>query len=316
MLPRLKHHKSSTINQDIKYLETIASTPSSPSPPTYQQQAYLNWSLNLDNLVADELGRRLFIEYLKETENESLFNIYIIFLCLPQSEKEDQIKQMLKCTYNSYFKNGKSPIKKKLIKFLSNESLIENLCKSLEQKSYDELLIKNVTQELKKSLEKTFYSKFIRSTFFHSLIDIIRINETTIFLNNLTLDEQVKFIIDYGKSKGLERFLKPNIPDQQQQQQQQGTIKSKSKSKLLNESSSSSSKKSLDLNNKQHQQKRQLIPPNPYHSSTNTAILVSAQDSEIQSLSSDVGQPEDEEAAAGIKLKKNNNKKYVLSLSL
>jgi hypothetical protein len=282
MLPRLKHHKSST-QQEIKYLETIASTPSSPSPPLIQQQAYLNWSQNLDYLVADELGRRLFIEYLKETENESLFNIYIIFLCLPQSEKEDQIKQMLKCTYNSYFKNGKSPIKKKLIKFLSNESLIESLCKSLEQKSYDELLIKNVTQELKKSLEKSFYSKFIRSTFYMNLIDCIRMNETSIFYNNLTLDEQVKFIIDmvsiYGKSSNS--FIKPTQPDQQQQS------KSKSKSKL---NESSTSKKSLDLNIKQ-QKRQQLIPPNPYHSSTNTAILVSAQDSEIQSLSS---QPDDE----------------------
>ena len=62
---------------------------------------------------------------------------------------------------------------------------------------------------------------------------------------------------------------------------------SKSKFKL---NESSTSKKSLDLNIKQ-QKRQQLIPPNPYHSSTNTAILVSAQDSEIQSLSS---QPDDE----------------------
>ena len=158
MLPILKHHKSSTINHDIKYLETIASTPSSPSsispPIQIQQQAYLKWSQNLDHLLADELGRKLFSEYLKETQNESLLMLYMIFQCLPQCDKEEQIKTMLKCTYNAYFKNNKSSMKKKLIKFLSNEHLIESLCKSLENKSYDEVLIRNVTQELKVCLEE------------------------------------------------------------------------------------------------------------------------------------------------------------------
>ena len=244
MLPILKHHKSSTINQDIKYLETIASTPSSPSsisPPIQQQQqqqAYLKWSQNLDYLLADELGRKLFSEYLKETQNESLLMLYMIFQCLPQCDKEEQIKTMLKCTYNAYFKNSKSSTKKKLIKLLSNEVLIESLCRSLEQKSYDEVLIRNVTQELKVCLEKSFYFKFIKSNFYMSLIDVIISNETTIFCNNLNLDEQFKYIMDVSKSNSNrhQNFIKPNLPEPSHQSSQ---MKSKSKSKLLNDSTTS-----------------------------------------------------------------------------
>ena len=233
MLPILKHHKSSTISQDIKYLETIASTPSSPSsvsPPMQQQQqqSYIKWSQNLDYLLADELGRKLFSEYLKETQNESLLMLYMIFQCLPQCDKEEQIKTMLKCTYNAYFKNSKSATKKKLIKLLANETLIESLCKSLEQKSYDEVLIRNMTQELKVCLEKSFYFKFIKSIFYATLVDTIQSNQMHIFYNGLTIDEQFKFIIDsVGVKTSVEsnNFIKPNQP-------------SKSKSAVkLNESS-------------------------------------------------------------------------------
>lgn len=45
------------------------------------------------------------------------------------------------------------------------------------------------------------------------------------------------------------------------------------------------------------------MPPNPYHTS-NSIILVSAQDSELQSLSSDVQFDEDEKLIKSIKHKK------------
>ncbi len=129
-------------------------------------------------------------------------------------------------------------MKKKLIKFLSNEHLIESLCKSLENKMYDEVLIRNVTQELKVCLEKCFYFKFIKSGFYESLIDVMRKNEVCIFSNGLNLDEQFKYVIDLIGGKVKQDFIKPNIPIEEKVQQQQQQQKSKSKSRL-NESSTS-----------------------------------------------------------------------------
>jgi hypothetical protein len=63
----------------------------------------------------------------------------------------------------------------------------------------------------------------------------------------------------------------------------------------------------LDLNGKRSEKKH--LPPNPYHTSS-TVILVSAQDSELQSLSSDMQIDDD----LNHEKPKYHSKKYVFFL--
>lgn len=221
------------------------------------QKSYLKWSTNLDYLLFDELGRKLFLEYLKETQNDYLLMLYMIFQCLSQCDKDEQIKKMLKSTYNLYFKlnqNTETSLKQKLIKLIHNEQLINDLYKALESKQYDEKLFQSIIHELKECLEKTFYIKFLKSQFYLNCMKFIEKNEVYLFGGNhhqqsqeqLTLDEQFKFIIDsikHHQDAGTtsittnncdksdkhhsNAFIIPNVPFQQHDKP-----KSKSKSKL------------------------------------------------------------------------------------
>jgi hypothetical protein len=192
------------------------------------------WSNNLDELIKDELGRKLFQEYIRATQSTNgkaqelndILMLYMILQCLPQCNKEEQLNTMLKCTYNAYFKN-----KTKLSSLSAKSEIIRSkLPRLLEQLKYDFDLYENAKNELKEHLESTVYESFLSSPLY----------KTSIVLAKKSKSKDSEYLFGC--------IMAQSGQQQQQQQQLQKTDKSaflmpgqpsKSKAKLLNDSMSS-----------------------------------------------------------------------------
>jgi hypothetical protein len=195
---------------------------SSSSPPqsssTTSSLFYSKWSNCLDDLINDEIGRKLFSYFLKTTfSNDHCLMLYMIFKCLPECTNEDQLKKMLKCTYNTYFKSSNQ-----LLSMILNDSYA-NLCFKLENKEFDLDLILEAKKSIKKFLENKCYNEFLKSNIYVKCIKLLQNdNFLNIFSSFNNLDEQVNLLIDVCLNDTKFYFYS--------QQQAISTIKSPSKS--------------------------------------------------------------------------------------
>jgi hypothetical protein len=152
----------------------------------------LKWSHSLDDLINDELGRKLFSYYLKKFfESDQILMLYTIFKCLPECDNNDRRKKMLKCTFNSYFKSS-NPLLLEVLK-----EFYDILHFKLENKQYDFNLISEARKKLKIFLEIKCYSQFLKSKIYVKSINLLQNKQFLMkFLNLNNADEQVKLIID------------------------------------------------------------------------------------------------------------------------
>jgi hypothetical protein len=135
-------------------------------------------SHSLDELIKDELGRKLFQDYIRAThtatgqaqELNDVLMLYMILQCLPQCNKEEQLQTMLKCTYNAYFRD-----KTKLASLSAKSELIRNrLPKLLERLEYDFDLYESAKTELKHHLEAAVYESFLSSHLYKTSLMVVK----------------------------------------------------------------------------------------------------------------------------------------------
>ena len=215
--------------------------------PSQQQPSYLRWSLNIDELVNDDLGRRIFSEYLKQSHNDNLYTLYMALKCFlaQSSEDEEKLKRVFEATYNSCYKNRE-------IK-LQNELIQKRLSQALEQKKYDYDLFDKCELILKEHLNNEFYLKFLQSDIYKRALQLLNSQNSQLSIdlndsNKVVDEQQYKIIIDFifnESQSDKAKFIIPNIPTtnqtinlnvNKQPQLQAKQTKSKSKTKL-NESS-------------------------------------------------------------------------------
>lgn len=276
-------------------------------------------SLDLDTVIQNDQGRKLFSMYLKELNNscDNLLTLYLICCCFQNHQRiEDRqrIKQILEKTYNACF------IKNELT-HLSTD-LKQKLGESLQRKTYNESIFNAVKSELKMLLETEYFPQFLHSTFFkenssllssllnkpHGLLPQERHGDKQSdkhSISLLSLNDEKKSMKKSSVNKGL--FAMPNVPKNKAVSSNRMLKQSKSSSSSTSSVASvtSTTKQSKLVNNNKSISKSSLsnepkltksshyksntsinslnFPPNPYHVSTK-AIPVSAQDSERQSV--------------------------------
>jgi hypothetical protein len=133
---------------------------------------------SLDELIKDELGRKLFQEHIKATQttngraqelNDALM-LYMILECLPQCNKPEQMQTMLRCTFNAYFRN-----RHKLPSLAAKSELIRSqLPAMLEQLNYDFDLYERAKEELREHLLSSVYESFRSSQLFKTSAKIMQ----------------------------------------------------------------------------------------------------------------------------------------------
>ena len=160
---------------------------------------FVNTYSSFDDLINDELGRKLFSYYLKQRfENDDGLMLYLIFKRLVECNDEERRENILKCTYNKYFK-----FSNRLILMILND-LNEILCFKLENKQYDFSLILEAKKRLKLFLEFKCYNHFLTSEIY-AKFSYLLMNEQFLLeffkLNNS--DEQVKLLIEISLNESL-----------------------------------------------------------------------------------------------------------------
>ena len=120
-------------------------------------------SLDLDTLLQNDHGRKLFALYLKDLNNSSdnILTLYLICCCFQNNQRiEDRqrIKQILEKTYNACFIKNQLP--------QLNFDLKQKLCESLQKTTYNETIFNAVKKELKSILDSDYYPKFLASSIF------------------------------------------------------------------------------------------------------------------------------------------------------
>ena len=183
--------------------------------------------LDLDTVIQNDNGRKLFTMYLKEFNNscDNLLTLYLICCCFQNHQRiEDRqrIKQILEKTYNACF------IKNELTHLSSD--LKQKLGDSLQRKTYNESIFNAVKSELKMLLETEYFPQFLESNFLkeNSALVSSLLNPSTAKSGGLSAlkiesDSKSSLLIneesDMKKSsvKGSSSFFAmPNIPKQKQ----------------------------------------------------------------------------------------------------
>jgi hypothetical protein len=115
---------------------------------------------DLDTLLQNDHGRKLFAVFLKDLNNSSdnILTLYLICCCFQNNQRlEDRqrIKQILEKTYNACFIKNQLP--------QLNCDLKQKLCESLQKTTYNETIFNAVKKELKCMLDSDYYPKFMAS---------------------------------------------------------------------------------------------------------------------------------------------------------
>jgi hypothetical protein len=126
------------------------------SPPT----------TDLDTLLKNDTGRKLFVQFLKEKRDSSdnLLTLYMICICLQNqgsgssSSEAARIRDILEKTYNACFVKGELPY--------MNEKLKERLQDTLLKRVYNERVFTDVREYIKHILDDTLYPQFLNSTLY------------------------------------------------------------------------------------------------------------------------------------------------------
>lgn len=121
-------------------------------------------NFDLDLLLQNDNGRKLFGQFLKEFKNSSdnLLTLYLICCCFQNHKRLDdrhRIKQILEKTYHSCFIKNQLP-------HLSAD-LKNKLSESLKKATYNESIFNAVKLELKNILEHEYFPKFLKSKLFN-----------------------------------------------------------------------------------------------------------------------------------------------------
>lgn len=305
LINQIKTKQSSSSNKQVNKdtnSPTESSSTSSSTNSTSLFSSYKRWSTSLDDLINDELGRKLFTEYLKEHHCDNILQFLTLVKCRETCKSDDDIKSLLNLAYTNFFL-------KKPIKVLS-DGLRDKLSIALEQHRYDISLFDKAYKELNDCLISDYYPKFLQSKLY---LNALKVFDNQVYMQNLLdlneIDDQFKLLLKYinsfdsiiksssstssnskrSTSAGkINRFVIPSIPTSSSNATNNNNNKSlnypttpstKSGNKLSKLNESTLSSKSHKLSNK--------LPPNPY-SVIGKVIPVSAQDSEIQSqLSTD-----------------------------
>ncbi|CAF0743708.1 unnamed protein product [Brachionus calyciflorus] len=219
---------------------------------------------DLDTLLQNDSGRKLFALFLKEFNNSSdnLLTLYLICSCFQNQRIDDRhrIKQILEKTYQACFVKNQLPY--------LNPELKQKLCDSLKKNTYNESIFNAVKKELKNILENEYFPLFLNSK---------------IYLENMTNKnhtEQKSYqfddILTDSKSstfKNPKTISSLSIGNQRKISKNSSHLSTSTRSiNQLNESN-------LSLNIRSSR----YMPPNPYSVITKP-IPVSCQDSEIQSV--------------------------------
>lgn len=221
---------------------------------------------DLDTLLQNDSGRKLFALFLKEFNNSSdnLLTLYLICSCFHSQRVDDRhrIKQILEKTYQACFVKNQLPY--------LNEELKQKLCDSLKKSTYNESIFRAVKNEIKKILENEYFPLFLKSR---------------IYLDNGGLAASEK------KTYQFEEFLGDQTKPSQHCKNNK-TISSASighqKKFYKNSTQLSTSTRSINHLNDSNlsanvRPSRSFMPPNPYSVITKP-VTVSCQDSEIQSV--------------------------------
>jgi len=180
--------------------------------------------LDLDTVIQNDNGRKLFTMYLKEFNNscDNLLTLYLICCCFQNHQRiEDRqrIKQILEKTYNACF------IKNELTHLSSD--LKQKLGDSLQRKTYNESIFNAVKSELKMLLETEYFPQFLESNFLkeNSALVSSLLNPSTAKsggLSALKIESNSKSTLLMNEDtkslgKGSSNFFAmPNIPKQKQ----------------------------------------------------------------------------------------------------
>ena len=320
-------------------------------------------TVDLDTLLQNDHGRKLFAIFLKEMNNSSdnILTLYLICCCFQNNQRiEDRqrLKQILEKTYNACFIKNQLP--------QLNCDLKQKLCESLQKTTYNEAIFNAVKKELKTILDSDYYPKFLSSKVYQEnkshVLNAIHVNKSArtnqlddILVEQNRSEKSSKNVASSSSTKKEAKsssnfFAMPSIPLMKKMTQSDAIVSSSvstsrnlkhSKSSTSSSSassivsSSSLSKKSSRFNgfsresSKSNKSSHELslgggggggsnagvktkklkqFPPNPYHVLT-TAIPVSVQDSELQSVVSGDIQLDDFDNRC---LKKMDNTRYVL----
>lgn len=158
-------------------LDQISSSFSHLDIANSQQDSTHEPELDLDTVVQNDTGRKLFTQHLKEFNNscDKLVTLYLICCCFQNQKRLDdrqRIKQILEKTYNVCC------IRNELTHL--SPDLKQKLGESLQRKTYNESIFNAVKSELKTLLETNYFPQFLESHYY---------TENAEFLNSL-LDKQ------------------------------------------------------------------------------------------------------------------------------
>ena len=318
-------------------------------------------TVDLDTLLQNDHGRKLFAIFLKEMNNSSdnILTLYLICCCFQNNQRiEDRqrLKQILEKTYNACFIKNQLP--------QLNCDLKQKLCESLQKTTYNEAIFNAVKKELKTILDSDYYPKFLSSKVYQEnkshVLNAIHVNKSArtnqlddILVEQNRSEKSSKNATSTSLSTKKETksssnfFAMPSIPLMKKMTQSDAIVSASSSgvssrnlkhSKSSTSSSSASSivsssslskkssrfngfsRESSKSNKSSHElslgggsnagvktKKLKQFPPNPYHVLT-TAIPVSVQDSELQSVVSGDIQLDDFDNKC---LKKMDNTRYV-----
>lgn len=204
-------------------------------------------SIDLDTILQNDHGRKLFSMYLKEFNNscDSLLTLYLICCCFQNHQRiEDRqrIKQILEKTYNACF------IKNELT-YLSAD-LKQKLGESLQKKTYNESIFNAVKSELKDLLETEYFPQFLDSPIYKDNVQTLLGKQQNLLPGHdeiesseklsdrhstslLSLNEDTKSLKKSTNKGSSNLFVMPNAPKQ--------TKTASSSSRMLKQSKSSSS---------------------------------------------------------------------------
>lgn len=221
---------------------------------------------DLDALLQNDSGRKLFALFLKEFNNSSdnLLTLYLICSCFHNQRVDDRhrIKQILEKTYQACFVKNQLPY--------LNEELKQKLCDSLKKSTYNETIFRAVKNEIKKILEKEYYPLFLNSRIY-----LDNVGKSGSDKQSYQFEE---FLGDQTKStqnvKSNKTISSTSIGHQKKNYKNSAQLSTSTRSiNHLNDSILSLNVKTL----------RNHMPPNPYSVITKP-VTVSCQDSEIQSV--------------------------------
>ena len=271
---------------------------------------------DLDILLGNELGRKLFQLFLKELNNsvDTLLTIYLICSSFQTRRREDreQNKRILEKTYTNCFVNNRVP-------FLNHE-LKQKLADTLQKATYNEAIFIAAKTEIKEILEFEYLPKFMQTKHYQEYLLHLAKSQQQHSTSSLKVSSDKSSIDQFNQEQMKQSsFVIPNVPSQQKQlkhskSQSQATttattkvkVPASSANKLNKTSMSIASNRSGNLNESTLSlnlakkplklSASQQIPPNPYHV-IGKCIPVSAQDSEIQSMVSSDMQYSDSDQA-------------------